>query len=96
MKLVFLLAVTIFFTSCSGEVDQSKLPDELKGLKLYEIDAGFLNTVQVAVLNNQVNSTTYSVGKSQQSTIIVNQNTGKAITVSQILFENDSMVVARK
>lgn len=76
--------------------NESELPEELKGLKVYTIKTGVLDHVKVAILDNKINSTTYQVGNTQESTIIVNQNTGKAIIVSQILFENDSIVVARK
>ena len=75
---------------------EESLPDDLKGLKIYQVSTGQGNYVNVAVLNNRVNSTTYQVGKTQESTIIVNQNTGKAIIVSEILVENDSIVVAKK
>jgi hypothetical protein len=47
-------------TSLSVSPEESELPTELKGLKIYDV------------------------------------STGKTITVSQILFENDSIVVAKK
>lgn len=103
MKQIFFVVMVCFFTSCTntniGESDvvihgqENLLPPELKGLKVFDVTHEY-GTIKVAVLNNEVNSLNY--GKHQNTTLIVNQNTGKAIPVSQILFENDSIVVAKK
>lgn len=73
------------------------LPDELKGLKIYTV---FYNdgvsSAQVAVLDDRVNSVSYTSGKTKKSTIIINKNDNSVIEVSQILVENDSMIVCRK
>jgi len=80
--------------------DESALPAELKGLKVYSVylpgpDGGKGSAaVLVAVLDNQVNSVTYRQGKSQATTIMVN-GTSRQISV-EILSENDSIIVARK
>jgi len=92
------------FTSCDDagvtskrlNGDEQNLPDELKGLKIYSVSTGNLDYVKVAVLDGKINSTTYQVGKVQESTVIVNKQNGKLIEVSQILVENDSMIVCRK
>jgi hypothetical protein len=76
--------------------NEQNLPDELKGLKVYWVSTGNGGGVNVAILNGQVNSTTYNVGKVITSTIILNKQNGKLIEVSNILIENDSLIVCRK
>lgn len=76
--------------------EEQNLPDELKGLKVYWVSTGNGSGVNVAILNGEVNSTTYMQGKVQGSTIIINKQNGKLIEVSQILVENDSVIVCRK
>ncbi len=75
---------------------EEDLPAELKELKIYDVSIGSGSYVKVAVLKNQVNSTTYPVGKYQQSLILVDNSTGNQITVSEILSETDSIIVCRK
>ena len=104
MKNVILFCTMLFciFTSCKERGVASKivngneetLPDELKGLKIYTVSVGCGNYVKVAVLNDKINSTTY--GKHQQSTIIINKQSGNLIEVKEILMENDSLIVCRK
>jgi hypothetical protein len=107
MKKINILLLCVLFlglTSCddSGVTQQNlsgeeaNLPEALKGLKVYRVSTGGLDYVNVAVLNGQVNSTTYRVGKSTRSTIIINKQNNKVVEVSQILIENDSLIVARK
>jgi len=98
------LVLVVGFTSCENKGvvterlngDEQSLPEELKGLKIYSVSIGSGNYVKVAVLNGNVNSTTYQVGRFQETTIIVNKQDGKSIEVSQILIENDSIIVCRK
>jgi hypothetical protein len=99
------LLLAIAFSSCEDAGTtrntlngaEEKLSQELKGLKIYDMSTGSGSYVKVAVLNGAVNSTTYSVGKSHQSTIIINnQNTGKVINIESIISENDSIIVAKK
>ncbi len=101
----FLIMLTsMLFTSCQEAGETSKtlsgteqnLPAELKGLKVYWVSTGRGNGVNVAILNDKINSVTYSVGKSQQTTVILNSEKGNVITVKQILMENDSLIVCRK
>lgn len=75
---------------------EQNLPDELKGLKVYWVSTGGGNGVNVAILDDQINSTTYNVGKTKQSTIILNKQTGNFIEVKEVLIENDSVIVCRK
>jgi len=101
-----LTLIVILFSTCAnqGETQQklygseAGLPDELQGLKVYSVGIGGGNIVKVAVLNHEVNSLTYSVGKSTQTTIVVNPNTyeSRTIIAKEILVENDSIVVIRK
>jgi hypothetical protein len=99
-----LMLAAVFLSSCenSGQTTQqlqgseNDLPEELKGLKVYRVSTGGISYVYVAVLDGKINSTNYQVGKTQQSTIIIDKSTGKQIEVSQILSENDSVIVCRK
>ena len=101
----FVLSIVLFtFYSCenSGNTDmvlsgnEGNLPDELRGLKVYRVSTEGGNYVKVALLNNNINSITYPVGKLQQSTIIIDKQNQKLIEVKEILLENDSMIVCRK
>ena len=102
--LFFGAMLSVIFTSCNDAGVTSKrlngneqnLPDELKGLKIYDVSTGGLTSVKVAVLDGKINSTTYQSGKLTESTVIVNRQNGKLIEVSQILVENDSVIVCRK
>lgn len=101
---LFTLAVLSSFFSCTDPGDtvqkltgnEEKLPNELKGLKVYYVSTGNGDGVKVAVLNGEVNSTTYKSGKTTQSVVIVNKQNGKLIEVRQVLVENDSVIVCRK
>ena len=79
---------------------ESKLPPELKGLKVYSVaieDGGY---VRVAILNNQINSLNYIAGKQNCSTIILNNNARtnniRTIYAKEILSETDSIIVIQK
>jgi hypothetical protein len=76
--------------------DESTLPAELKGLKVYTVSTGSGNYVKVAVINNQAISTTYKSGKHQQSVILVNKGTPRTINVESVISENDSIIVIKK
>lgn len=76
--------------------DETNLPAELKGLKVYTVSIGEGSYVKVAVLNNQAVSTTYQSGKHQQSIILVNKGTPKTINVESVISENDSIIVIKK
>lgn len=77
--------------------NENDLPQELKGLKIYSVSTGDGYYVKVAVLDNKANSTTYRVGKFEESSLIVVDNsTSKQIKVSQILSETNSIIVCRK
>ena len=104
-KAFFILIVSCcLFISCDDagvtskrlNGDEKNLPDELKGLKIYSVSIGGCDYVKVAVLDGKINSTTYQDGKIQETTVIVNKQNGKLIEVSQVLVENDSVIVCRK
>jgi hypothetical protein len=74
------------------------LPPELEGLKIYSVMENKYDMVKVAVLNGQVNSTTWQQGKHKQSAIMVNTKTqpSRVIEIESVLMENDSVIMCRK
>ena len=103
-KILSILILLITLTSCDDKGvtqqkltgDESTLPAELKGLKVYRVSCGVGDYVKVAVLNNQAISTTYRSGKTTQSVILINKETPRTIMVESIISENDSIVVIKK
>ena len=103
-KILLALILLLTLTSCEDKGltrqtltgDESNLPAELKGLKVYRVSCGEGDYVKVAVLNNQAISTTYKSGKHQQSVILVNKETERTINVESIISENDSILVIKK
>lgn len=84
-------------TSVNLNGDESSLPSELEGMKVYKVWVEDGNYVRVAILNNQINSLTYPLGKSQNTTIVVNNpSENKTIEVKEIISENDSIIVCKK
>jgi hypothetical protein len=106
IKFLLITLVLVIVTSCdpAGETTQyltgeeQTLPDELKGLKVYTVSIGNGNYVKVAVLNGQTNSSTYNVGKTQHTTIVVNKDryNERVIEAEEILSETDDIVVIKK
>jgi len=105
LKTLLIFIISCFlFTSCDDvgtstkklHGDELDLPDELKGLKVYDVFIGGENFVKVVILDDKVNSTTHQVGKSQQSNIIINKQNKRMIEVTEILVENDSIIVCKK
>jgi hypothetical protein len=100
--LALILALTLLSCEDKGVTrqtltgDESNLPAELKGLKVYRVSCGEGDYVKVAVLNHQAISTTYQSGKHQQSVILVNKETERTINVESIISENDSILVIKK
>ena len=103
-KILITLILLITLTSCEDKGitqqwltgDESTLPQELKGLKVYRVSCGEGEYVRVGILNDQVISTTYQTGKVQESIILVNKETTRTINVESIISENDSIVVIKK
>jgi transcriptional antiterminator Rof (Rho-off) len=108
--LALILALTLLSCEDKGVTrqtltgDESTLPAELKGLKVYRVSCGDGDYVKVAVINHQAISTTYKSGKHQQSVALVNkevefgagQITERTINVESIISENDSIIVIKK
>ena len=103
-KILTFLILLLTLTSCQDKGvtrqtltgDETNLPAELKGLKVYRVSCGVNDYVKVAVIDNQIVSTTYKSGKHQQSVIIVNKETARTINVESIISENDSIIVIKK
>lgn len=104
MKIIKLLILLLVLGSCGQKGStglelhgtEEGLPPELKGLKVYHVETGRFGFINVAILDNKINSLTYPVGKTQQTTLIVNNNPGRVINVSQVLLENDSLIICKK
>ena len=102
-KLFIILFFAIFAMSCTPagvtrqnlNGNESTLPPELKGLKVYTVDLGGLEYVRVAILNNDVNSLTYYQGKTTQSVIIITPD-NRVIKADEIISETDEIIVIRK
>lgn len=103
-KILTILILLLTLTSCEDKGvtrqrlmgNESNLPEEIKGLKVYSVSCGNGEWVKVGVLNNQAISTTYKSGKSTQSVILVNKEVVKTINVESIISENDSIIVIKK
>ena len=102
MKILFIVALALSSCREAGVTNQKlsggeqNLPAELKGLKVYNVAMGNGEYVNVAIIGNQI-TTNYRVGKTNASTIIINnKQNGRVIEVNQILSENDSVIVCRK
>jgi len=101
-QIILLSFATLFGCDDRGDTTQSitgnesGLPEELKGLKIYNVSTSGLGYVKVAVLNNEVNSLTYRNGKHDESVIMLKTPTGRTIHVTQISYENDTFIVCRK
>lgn len=107
LSIIVFSALALFMFSCSNggrtysslEGNEDYLPDELKGLKVYEVRTNDGNFIKVAILNNNVNSiNSYNSSmKRHESTIMItSREDKKIIEVSKILLENDSIVVCKK
>jgi hypothetical protein len=103
-KLILLIAlVSLTFVSCErGSTSlnlngtEQGLPPELKGLRVYTVQDGITH-VKVALFNGQVNSVTYPVGKTEETTIIINGGgTPRTIECKEIISETDEIIVIRK
>jgi hypothetical protein len=94
---IFALILCLSFISCQEVGNTSNvltgqeqsLPNELKGLKIYNVSLGKGDYVKVAILDNNVISLTET--DETKSLLILNK-----IKVKEILFENDSIIVYKK
>jgi hypothetical protein len=96
---IFALILCLSFISCQevGKTSnvltgqEQSLPNELKGLKIYNVSLGNDGYVKVAILDNNVMSLTETHNHETKSLLILNK-----IKVKEILIENDSIIVCRK
>jgi hypothetical protein len=107
-KLILTLACVVMMASmisCNKggtKVDltgyEELLPPELKGLKVYHVKTGALSYVNVAILDSRVNSASYPVGKTQQTTIILDRGSynERTVVARGVVYENDSILIIRK
>jgi len=102
-KIILTITTLLLISSCSdpgtSEIlldDHKNLPAELKGLRVYNVSTGRGSSINVAVLNSNLNSVTYQVGKRMESVILINKQTNKMIEVSDVVMENDSLIICRK
>lgn len=106
IKLLFiiLLSLTLFSCEDAGVTskrlvgDESQLPEKLKGLEVYSVSLGDGVWIKVAILNNEINSVTYPVGKTEETTIVVDKGSYKERTIyaKEVLSETDDIIVIRK
>lgn len=84
--------------------DNSKLPAELKGLKVYKVTTENGNRIFVGILpNKNITNVQFPQGKGTANLLLVNDiddvnndNNTVFIKVSNVVFENDSMILCRK
>jgi predicted aconitase with swiveling domain len=102
-KIILTITTLLLISSCSdpgtSEIlldDHKNLPTELKGLRVYNVSTGRGSSINVAVLNSDLNSVTYRVGKRNESVILIDKQTDKVVQVSSILMENDSLIICKK
>jgi hypothetical protein len=106
MKRILLTGLTLLMlsscepagvTSQRTNGNENSLPEELKGLKVYQVSIGNGDYVQVGLLDGKINSTTYRVGKHTETTIIIGCDDQKrVINAKEIISETDSILVIRK
>jgi len=107
MKMLMVIGLLGLLLSCekAGETtqilmgDESALPEALKNLKVYNVSlGGDYGTIKVAMFMDNINSISYPSGKTTQTVFILDnsQISQRGIPVKEIIFENDSLIVARK
>lgn len=101
-----LFALSLLLSSCrdAGTTDlyvhgeEPALPQELKGLKIYAVSDGYGGRVKVAVFQRQVVGTRYQSGKYHYDAVNVykEDGTARSYPASNIIVENDSILVIKK
>jgi hypothetical protein len=83
-----------------NENEESNLPPELKGLKVYKVSDGIGGNIKVALMpNKNVVSSTYLDGKIYESTIVIQDsenNTARTFSSDSISFEDANVIIIRK
>ena len=105
MKKTFIILTSLLIlSSCDdpGTVRQeltgfeSNLPEELKGLKVYNVAIGNGNKIKVAFMEGyKSRSLTHRSGKIDETTIVL-ESSGRVIKVKEIISETDSIMVIKK
>jgi hypothetical protein len=105
--LVILFLLSIIASSCSdaGTTEirvhgsETALPEELKGLRIYSVSDGYGSKIKVAVFKGQVVGEQYRNGKYSYDAVNIYKQDGevsRGYPESNILIENDSILVIRK
>jgi len=104
-NILSLFLLSLIFVSCEDpgvtrmkvRGDESGLPENLKGLKIYSVSDGD-GYVKVAVFQGQVVGTNYQSGKYRHNSVNVYEEnvTTRTFLPEDIIIENDSIVVIRK
>jgi hypothetical protein len=106
-KLLLLMAMPLLLVSCyepghttqSLQGDEKLLPEELKGLKIYDVATSGGRSLKVGILKNQVvGSQYYNInGKYLEECLLIQKDKSpKVITVKRVISENDSIIVIQK
>ncbi len=75
---------------------ESNLPEELKGLKVYDVATKNGNHIKVAFMEDfNSRSLTLRNGKIDETTIVL-ESSGRVIKVKEIISETDSIMVIKK
>jgi len=78
--------------------NEENLPPELKGLKVYSVYIDNDVSINVAVLNNNLNSLNYYENKINKSVIILenNNSNSRIVHYSEIISETDEYILIKK
>ena len=105
MKKSFIILTSLFLLSSCEDPgvtrqeltgNEINLPEELKGLKVYNVAVENGNHIKVAFMEGfKSSSTSYRNGKIDATTIIL-ENSGRVIKVKEIISETDSIIVVKK
>ena len=104
-KLLLLIVIVFCLSSCleKGETkqrlngDENTLPNELKGVKVYNLGVGDGDMIYVGLLNGYSSvSTQWRSGKYTYNAILFQKNNSvQNIEISEIISINDSIIVAK-
>lgn len=105
--LIILFLVSLVTISCSDpgttsihiHGNEPTLPDELKGLKIYNVSDGYGSHTKVAVFKGKVVGGEYQSGKYRYEVVNIYKQDGsvsRKYPESNIIIENDSILVIRK
>jgi hypothetical protein len=105
MKKAFIILTSLFLLSSCEDPgvtrqeltgNEVNLPEELKGLKVYNVAVENGNQIKVAFMEGfKSSSTSYRNGKIDETTILL-ESTGRVIKVKEIISETDSIIVIKK